>query len=82
MSYLGPVSTLSPSATTPVVVDVPAKGRTTPVAPLADATHSASAPRFDRRKGDRRRENRTPLVDTREGTDRRRSGRRQIDISV
>lgn len=78
MSYVGPTNTLPPSARTKINT-TPARDQTMPVSEqVPDAT--PVAPIRERRRGDRRKQNRPPLVDLRGGEDRRR--RKKIDIEV
>lgn len=77
MVYLGPVTTLSPSATNKLRAgyspehDMPVSKQVT------DTQRVTPVP--ERRRGDRRRHSRKPMVEMRSG-DRRR--RRRIDIEV
>lgn len=77
MTYIGPTSTLPPSARTKINT-TRARDETMPVSEqVLDTTHTA--PIRERRSGDRRQRNFRPLVDMRSG-DRR--WRRKIDIEV
>lgn len=79
MVYLGPVTTLSPSATNKLRAgyspehDMPVNKQVSDTQPVA--------PVPERRRGDRRRRPRKPMVEMRSG-DRRRRGRGKIDIEV
>lgn len=79
MVYLGPVTTLSPSATNKLRAgyspehDMPVSKQVTDTQPVA--------PISERRRGDRRRQQRTPMMEMRSG-DRRRRGRGKIDVKV
>ncbi|MDQ2075451.1 hypothetical protein [Marinimicrobium sp. ABcell2] len=78
MVYIGPTTTLSPSATNKLRSgyspehDMPVGKQVSDTQPVP--------PVPERRKGDRRRQQRKPVLDLRSG-DRRRS-RRRIDIEV
>lgn len=77
MSYVGPISTLPPSARTKINT-TQARDQTMPVTEqVPDATKVT--PTRERRRGDRRRQARKTMVDMRSG-DRRR--RRRVDIEV
>lgn len=82
MTYLGPISTLPPSAALPPVANPLARAQTTAVEAAVDATHGQ--PAFsERRRGQRRQQRQLPLLETRQGRDRRKaSSPVHIDIEV
>lgn len=77
MTYIGPTSTLPPSARTKINT-THARDQTMPVSEQVPDT-TAVAPIRERRRGERRKRGRQPLVDLR-GGDRR--SRRHIDVEV
>lgn len=82
MTYLGPVSTLPPSATLPPPTNAGARPQTTAIERIADTTHGQPA-FVERRRGQRRRQQQSPMLDTRQGRDRRKASTPPIiDIEV
>lgn len=82
MTYLGPISTLPPSASLPAPAETPTRALTTAIAPTADVVQH-QRPFVERRRGERRKGQRPPLLDSRSGGDRRRNpDASRIDIHV
>ena len=77
MTYIGPTSTLPPSARTKINT-THARDQTMPVSEQVPDT-TAVAPIRERRRSERRRRNRQPMIDLRSG-DRRNC--RGIDLEV
>jgi len=77
MTYIGPTSTLPPSARTKINT-TQARDQTMPVSEQVPDT-TAVAPIRERRRGGRRRRDRQPLIDLRAGE---RRSRRRIDVEV
>jgi len=78
MTYIGPTSTLPPSARTKINI-TQARDQTMPVTEQVPDTTAIVPWRRERRQRERRRHNQPPLIDLR-GGDRR--SRRRIDVEV
>ncbi len=80
MVYIGPINTLSLTAKTRAVSGY-APEQDMPVSKQVDSTQRV-APEHDRRRQDRRKEKHNPMVETRQGRDRRRAAHPRVDVSV
>jgi len=80
MVYIAPVNTLSLTAKTRAVSGYSPE-HDMPVSKQVDSTVRV-APEHDRLRQDRRKEQRAPVLETRQGRDRRRSSHPRVDISV
>lgn len=80
MVYIGPVNTLSLTAKTKAANGYSPE-KDMPVGKIVDRT-IINPPKQDRRRHERRKEGRDPMLDTRHSKDRRRAGQARVDISV
>jgi len=80
MVYIGPVNTLSLTAKTKAANGYSPE-KDMPASKIVDRT-IINPPEQDRRRQERRKEGRDPVLDTRHSKDRRRARQPRVDISV